>query len=973
MKETGFFLIAALLLICTSLEAPVAAGDLFKKDDVQKHWVDSIMSRMTVDQKIGQLLMPYAYAGGRRGDNTEELMEWIEKYHIGGIMIGGGKPHTYVNWINRYQEKSEIPLIISIDGEWGAAMRVDSLMSYPWNMTLGAVNDQELIYRIGQSMGLQCKRMGININFAPVVDVNVNSNNPIVGNRSFGSDRDIVTSRAVSIAMGMQSVGVMANVKHFPGHGDTETDSHKALPVLPFSRQRLDSLELYPFRQLIDAGVGSVMVGHLSVKALEPGGGPTSLSHRVVTDLLRNKMNFKGICFTDGMEMKGVMNYAPIDQAAVKAILAGHDIILEAKNVAVMFDAIKKAVQDKKITEKRLNESVERILTMKYWMGLHAFQPVSSENLMKELNTERDSALCLETMEKAVTLLRNEDKMLPVTDLVSRQICWVHLGPGDYETFGDYLRRYAPVKEIDANAIPAGRLRDSIPGKDYIIVSYHNINGNPILLKPAISPENQEKIAALNGKKNNVLVLFNMPYGLLGWNGYELYKSLMVSYQNNPFSHLATAELLFGAIEPQGTLPVALSPKYPAGFGLTFEKTGRLAYGFPSQAGMSSDRMQQADALVRDVVKEKAAPAVHVLVARKGRVIYNKSYGTTMYDMPGSEPVNNGMIYDMASVTKIMACLPMIMKMVDEGALSLDDKIGDLVPVFKGTDKGNILVRDLLTHTAGLKEWIPFYLQTIDEKGNPLDKYYAAESDTAEPRIPITESLYAKKEAAGELWRQILESPVKEEKAYAYSDIGFMFLQAIVENHYHSKLDSLSRSCFYEPIGAYRTGYLPLEHFGAGEIVPSENDTYWRNGVVRGYVHDMTAPFMGGVSGHAGLFSTAEDMAKMGQMYLNGGYYGGKQYISSETLQRFSSCQDGDKGFYRGLGFDRPRANSTVMSQQAFGHTGFTGTCVWVDPAYDLVYIFLSNRVFLSMNDNTLQKLDFRNRIQKAFVEAIVE
>lgn len=953
-----------------STESP-SGRRLESRPEPHERWVDSVLSRMTLDEKIGQLLMPYAF-GEEDFNNTDTVLRFIRDYHIGGVMLGGGATHETIRQVNAFQKASKIPLLISIDGEWGVGMRIDSSFHYPWNMTLGAVNDTGLVYEVGRRMALQCKRLGIQINFAPVVDVNVNAANPIVGNRSFGSDPRRVADRAIALMKGMQDEGVLTSAKHFPGHGATDRDSHLELPVLPYTRGRLDSIELYPFKKLVEAGVGSVMVGHLSVSALEPNPKiPSSLSRRVVTDLLKGEMGFDGLVFTDALEMKGVSGFYPADEAAVRALLAGDDVLLENKNPGKMFAAIKKGLQEGKISRKRIDRSVRKVLQTKYRLGLNRPVPaLSAEGLVADLNTEADSALYLAVMEKAVTLLRNRDGVLPFMETgLDAPLYWVRLGEGESATFGEYLRRYAPVIEIDGNERGTYDLAQLVPDGARVVVSYHNFNRRPISLKPQLSKENQKKITALSRKGRNVLVLFSMPYGLLDWDGYEPYEGLVVAYQNATANHIAVAEMLFGAIAPEGSLPVTLSDKFRAGYGLTFEPVDRLKYGYPSQAGMSPEKIAEMDRIVREVVESKAAPAVQVLIARHGRVIYDRCYGSA--DGEGEEPNRPDRIYDMASVTKIMATLPVIMKMVQEKALSLDDRLGDRLPYLKGTNKESLLVRDLLTHTAGLQDWIPYYLETLDADGRPSPEYYRPRPE-GEFTLPVTEYLYARRSAADSLRRRIVASPVSPEKKYVYSDLAFMFLQEIAERHYGRPLNEIVQEAFYGPVGAWRTGYLPLERFDREEIIPSEKDTYWRHGLVQGYVHDMTAPFRGGVSGHAGLFSTADDMAKMGQMYLNGGHYGGRRYIDSALLRAFSACQDCDKGFYRGLGFDRPGPRNRTMSQQAFGHTGFTGTCVWIDPQYDLVYVFLSNRTFLSMNDNTLSRLGLRGRIQQAAVDAIV-
>jgi CubicO group peptidase (beta-lactamase class C family) len=398
----------------------------------------------------------------------------------------------------------------------------------------------------------------------------------------------------------------------------------------------------------------------------------------------------------------------------------------------------------------------------------------------------------------------------------------------------------------------------------------------------------------------------------------------------------------------------------------------RIAYGLPSQVGMSADTLAKIDEVMSEVVSSGAAPGVHVLVARHGRVVYDRWTGTTMGDMKESLPVTGDMIYDMASVTKVMACLPFVMKLYDEGKIKLDDRLGDVMPKFKGTNKENMILADILTHRAGLKAWIPYYLQTLDEKDEPLPQYYRT-TPTPGFSHKVVDGMYAIDSITDTIERQMIESPVRDDKKYVYSDFAFFIFRQMAEQFYGNRLDTLVQDNFYRSMGAWKSGYNPLDRFSRNMIVPSENEKYWRHTIVQGYVHDMAAAFLDGVSGHAGLFSTADDMAKMAQMYLWGGEYGGRRYINESTVKLFSSCYYCNEGNYRGLGFDRPSFSNKIMGPATFGHTGFTGTAVWIDPEADMIYIFLSNRTFESMNNNQLSRGSYRNRIQKLCYQSIIE
>lgn len=545
----------------------------------------------------------------------------------------------------------------------------------------------------------------------------------------------------------------------------------------------------------------------------------------------------------------------------------------------------------------------------------------------------RDTARVMSLAEKSLVI---EGDLLPIRDLTAQKIYYLQAASGVLPLFEKYIRKYAPVQTIYRSELKKVR------SGDILIVGVRDIKSAREALSGTTLP-GKVVIAAFNSKPRQVEKAFG-----------DLTGNRVSSVSASFFSQIAAAEAIFGGLATENSPAI------------------RLGYGYAEQVGMSSDTLAKIDAILREVVESGAAPGVHVLVGRHGRVVYDRWYGTTMGAMDGSEKITGDMIYDMASVTKIMAALPFVMRLYDEGKINLNDRLGDVMPKFKGTNKENMILADILTHRAGLKAWIPYYLQTIDEQTRPLPEYYRVTPDSTFTQ-EVVEGMYAIKSIKDTIEHQMILSPVQDDKKYVYSDFAFFIFRQMIEQFYGQPIDSLVQTDLYRPIGASRSGYNPLNRFSRTEIVPSENDTYWRHAVVRGHVHDMAAAFLDGVSGHAGLFSTADDMAKMCQMYLNGGTYGGKRYIEDSTVKLFSSCYYRDQGNYRGLGFDRPSFSNKVMGPKTFGHTGFTGTAVWIDPDADMIYVFLSNRTFESMNNNKLSNGNFRTRIQQTCYDAITD
>nr|WP_199003200.1 glycoside hydrolase family 3 N-terminal domain-containing protein [Flavobacterium sp. ASV13] len=943
----------------------------FKDSDKETAWVDSIYSKMTVREKIGQLFMISAYSN-RDSLHTKEVNTLIEDYKVGGLIFFQGAPVRQAKLTNLYQSKAKVPLFIAIDGEWGLGMRLDSTYIYPWNMTLGAIQDLSLIENVGRNMANENKRIGIHFNFAPVLDINTNPKNPIIGNRSFGEDKVNVSARAIALMKGVQSQGVFSTGKHFPGHGDTSVDSHKALPLIDFSKDRLELVELYPYKQIFDEGLVSVMVAHLSIPSLEPQSSyPSSASYNIVTNLLQKELGFDGLIFTDGLAMKGATDFKGPGDLEIAVLLAGNDIFLGPENVPLAFQKLETAYADGVITEERLAHSVKKILHYKFKAGLNKYKPIQIANIYNDLNPPQNDALHYKLYENAITVLKNEKEILPIQNL-DQKIAYVKLGDDVNSTFVTTLKKYTEVTEVSNKNVDS--LNQELKNYDTVIIGFHKVN------KPWDKQNFTESelfwLQKIAEKNKVILDVFAKPYSLLPVTNFDDIEGLVVSYQNSNISQVVSAEVIFGTVPAKGKLPVSINESFKVNDGLSTEKINRLGFTSPENVGMSSAVLSKIDAIAQKAIDGKMTPGMQVLVARKGNVIFQKSYGYQTYE--NLRKVTNSDLYDVASVSKMISTLPNVMQLYDKNKVTLDTKLKDMVPLFAKTNKENISFKDLLTHYAGLQAWIPFYKATLDSNNQPSEKYYRRVAD-AKFSTKVAENLYIRNDYHDTIMKIIADSPVSPKIEYKYSDFTFIILKEYLERKTNKKLEELSQQNFYSTLGMNNTLYNPLNRFDKNNIAPTEIDNYFRHQVIQGYVHDMAAAMEGGVAGHAGIFSNAMDVAKMMQLFLQKGNYGNKHYFSEQTFDAFNTCYYKDKGVQRGLGFDKRVGKDGptcgCVSESSFGHTGFTGNIAWVDPETEIVYVFLSNRTYPEVvnDENKLSKGKIREDIQKIIQEAIIK
>ncbi|WP_027126354.1 glycoside hydrolase family 3 N-terminal domain-containing protein [Gelidibacter mesophilus] len=970
------FIVSLIIFFFISLPifAQKSVNPLFAKDTIaQQKWVDSIYDGMDLRQRVGQLFMARAVSNNNKS-NEAQVARLINEQQIGGLIYSTGGPVKQAQLNNRYQAISKVPLLIGMDAEWGLSMRLDSTYAFPYNMTLGAITDSKIVEQVGRQIGEHSKRIGVHFNFAPAVDINTNPKNPIIGNRSFGEDRDNVTAKGLAFMKGMQDAGVLANAKHFPGHGDTDTDSHKTLPTINFNEKRIDSIELYPYKKLIQEGLSSVMVAHLNVPSLEPKAGtPSSLSKHIITDLLKERLQFEGLIFTDALEMKGVSNFSKPGDIDLAAFLAGNDVLLISENVPVAIDKIVAAYETKQITEERLAHSVKKILMAKYKVGLHTFSPIGTTHLVEDLNRLKDDLLYEKVMENAITVVRNQKEILPLRHLETKKIAYVEMGDAlDNSAYLEELRKYAKVHQVKAARLD--ELITKLQNYNTVIVGFHKSNVNP--WKP-YQFSDKEMVWLYEMARTNTVILdvFARPYALIDLHSVENIEGIVVSYQNSEISMRKSAQLLFGAIPAKGTLPVSTGEHFKVGDGFIYNGIQSLSYGLPESVGMSSEKLKKIDSMANITINHKAAPGLQILVARKGKVVYNKAFGKHTYE--GKEKVDLDDMYDVASLTKILATLPLLMELEEKGIVNTDTKLSQILPEYKDSNKKNVTLKQMLSHYARLKPWIPFYTATLDASKKPDPKYYRRVSSPMYS-VKVADEMYLRHDYPDTIQKLIKDSDLLSSLSYRYSDFPYFILKKYIEEYYGKGLDELVQEHFYQSLGANHTTYNPSALFSNSQLVPTEIDNYYRHQTIQGYVHDMGAAMQNGVGGHAGVFSNSNDVAKIMQMYLQKGYYGGKRYLKAETIDKFNYCYYCGNGVRRGIGFDKPQLGSKgptcgCVSLSSFGHSGFTGTYAWADPDEQIIYVFLSNRTYPNATNNILLKEGIRTEIQRLIYEAIID
>lgn len=968
-------------MILLLLLGSIAAFSQSASRDSAEKWVDSVFGTLTPDEKIAQLMVIRMSAidpathGPVFYDSVVNAA--VTKYDVGGICLFQGGPQAQAARINYFQAIAKTPLLFCIDAENGLGMRMDSVTGLPRQMMLGATSDPSLIYQYGKLVGAQCRRMGIQVDYAPVVDINNNPDNPVINDRSFGEDKLKVAQYGVQYMKGLQDEGVMACAKHFPGHGDVSVDSHLDLPVINKSKPELDTLELYPFKELFKAGVGSVMIAHLYIPAIDnTPNQATSLSEKAVTKLLRKKLHYEGISFTDALEMKGVAKFYPDGDASVQSLIAGNDMLCLPGDVAVSVAKINEALANKKIKWKDIDARVRRVLYAKYYYGLADRKPVDTAHLTEDLN-KGVKDMRRQVAENALTLLRNEDAGVFPLGAGKKKIAYVGMGlTGDNELSrrmrADY-NAHVYFFDYSLDSVKAAAALQLLSDRyDAVVIGLHNYARFPAR-NFAISRPAVWLLQQLQEKNKAIMLAFGNPYALK--NDCNA-RNLVACYEDDEITQGVAADWLAGKFTAKGQLPVSVCEAYKAGAGI-LPANRVLPRADAMTLGLDPHRLDTIDAICKEAIDKQATPGCVVLVAKDGKIAYEKAFGYMSYDT--TEPVYTESIYDMASCTKICATTMAVMKLYDEGKLDLQKTLGDYLPWVRGSDKASLRLFDVLLHQARLNAFIPFYKETIDmtHQGAPLPGFYVVKPDSTHG-IRVAENMYMRNDWEDTIYSRILQSKLGPPDKYVYSDNDFIFMGKVVEAISGMPLNEYVRKTYYEPLGMSSTGFRPRERFPLGRIAPTALEPIFRQQQIRGDVHDPGAAMFGGVAGHAGLFSDAYDLAILEQMLLDGGKINGHTYLKKETIDYFTAYHSNISR--RGIGFDKPEKDNATRrepypclsaSPETFGHTGFTGTCVWVDPKYDLIFIFLSNRVNPVEGNPRLSSLSIRGRIQEAVYQAM--
>ena len=926
-------------------------------------WALEKLESLTLEEKIAQSFM--VELTPNKGENHLRIIDSLVRVHkIGGVITFQGTKEETKTALNRLQQKTSIPLLVGIDGEWGSNMRISDSPRFPFQLTMGAANQLESTNIVAQAMAAEMNELGIHLNFSPVVDVNTNPQNPVIGFRSFGENPLLVANHAREMINGMQEFNVLTCMKHFPGHGDTDVDSHKDLPTVNKSKLELSRTDWLPYKQGRLSGASAVMMGHLNVPALDASGLPSSLSPTTIKEILRKELKFEGMVISDALNMQALTkHYGDID-IVKRAYLAGNDILLYPSKVKESIAAILKAVEKGEISEEEVNEKVLRILRAKFYAIVH-----QNENKPK-LSAEKVEFAQLNIYEKALTVIKN-DSAIPVQDVSGRNLI-LNIG-GSGNSFNKAASFYT-----NADTLSAKTAKDAYAIYKFVFRNYDNIYLN--LIAPSVLPRNnfsypdgwEDLLREMPDESTIYVSLFGNPYAVDDSYAFEKVQAVILAFQNTEVGQNRAAQLIFGGFQSNSVLPITLSVDYQEGFGIITPKASRLKFTVPMELGVSASAFDQIDSIVYNGMIEKAFPGCQIVVAKDGKVIYQKAFGHQTYD--NKIAIDDKTIYDIASITKVAASTASLMYLQDHKEFSLDSTLGDFLGEYtRSTAYEDINMRDMMTHQAGLIPWVPFYTQTL-VNGHPDTLLYSTAPFDNKSSV-VADNLYMRENYEDEILKIIISKPLRN-KSYKYSDLGYYFVKKIIEKTSGIPLNDFVSNNFYAPMGLTTMGYHPLERFELKQIAPTELDTYYRHQLVHGYVHDMGAAMTNGIGGHAGLFSNATDLAGFMQMLLNDGEYGGLNYLSKATIEEFTRCQFCPKN-RRGAGFDKPVNTGTggpatdAVSKSSFGHSGFTGTLAWADPEHNINYVFLSNRVYPSAENWKLVKMDIRTEIQRVIYEAL--
>ncbi|MDE7472648.1 MAG: serine hydrolase [Muribaculaceae bacterium] len=952
-----------------------------------QQWVDSVMSTLSPRQRAAQLFCPVVNPKGEQARAI--ITRYAGREKMGGLLLRAGSIDQYVSAINAAQAAADVPVLITLDGEWGLSMRVSDTPRFPYNMALGAISDTRLLEEYGTEVARECREMGIQVDFAPVADVNLNPANPVIGRRSFGEDPERVAAAVVAYSRGMENGGVITTAKHFPGHGDTSTDSHKTLPVVDHSAEFMRTNDLTPFIQYINAGLSGIMVGHLSIPSLDPSGTPASLSRAITTGLLRDDLGFDGLIFTDALEMKGAVSGS--ENNCVSALKAGADMLLSSANPPVDLNAVMEAVNSGDIPQSEIDRRCRKLLAYKWAAGLTKRPtPVNVNGMKGRLNTREALSLIERLTAASATVTGNTDHILPIQP--GKSVALVNIGAAASNELATVMKNHGNVTVYSTGDTPlsAAALKE-IKSHDIVVAALYNDKAT-----------SASQLAALRDHDRLVTVMFMTPYKAMKFkDSLKQAAAMVMMYDDNRYTRAAAGDAIYAGNDVSGRLPVSMPGIAKLGEGVSYKAT-RLSFSTPHAANMAEWLNDSIDAIARQAVRAGAFPGLQVMVIKDGHVVADRCYGRTS-NQPTAPEVTPSTLFDLASVSKAIGTLPGIMWTCSQGNLDLDTSIDQYVPALKGTDKADLTPRMLLYHESGMPSGLDMYNVMIDP-----DSYTGAFSrrrQAAPYTIKIARNTYAHNKAAlrrditsatrterfpikaadgvwvgqstiDTLMQRIYDAPLKP-RTMRYSCLNFCLLMDIEQRLTGTGHDRLVAEHIFDPIDATSLCYRPLDHFPANMIASTERDPLLRRQTLTGFVHDELACFSGGVQGNAGLFGNAADLAKVCTMYLNGGSYAGRRVLDPKVVKDFTSSQS--PTCRRGLGFDRPdieNPNRSPVPEEvpasAYGHTGFTGTCFWVDPDNNLIYIFLSNRVNPSRDNSAWLRCKARSRIHSLIYRSIV-
>lgn len=930
--------------------------------------IEKLMSQMTLKEKVGQLIMIGADTDLNK-KYCEKILKDIDSNKVGGVCFFKGKSDNLPKLINKYNSVCKIPLLVSIDGEWSLSMRFTDLAPFPRAMAFGALDssDYSLVYQQANIIGKQCNTLGIHINFAPAVDINLNPANPVINTRSFGQNKWKVSLLSEQYIKGLQDNNVMAVIKHFPGHGDTDLDSHLSLPTINHSKDFIDTVDLIPFKHNIEKGVWGAMIAHLNVPALNKKYTyPASINPDIIQRYLIDKLKFEGLIFTDAMNMKGLTNDYPDGRAQVLALKAGVDILLMPNNTDSAMNAIISAIENGELSKELIDKKCRKVLEWKYRLGV--MNPKAEPKALTKKQKAEIEQLCDSIAPKILTLLENKDNIIPLSQKDTNEVIFVSLDDKDYSCFIKQAKKYKEIiyysfekKSRNEDLEKLLSVLDS--SKTVILAASGGVNSKKES-NYGISQQSLELLSCIQETKaKNILLLFANPYVLESIDTICDYNALIVAYQNTSQLQTAAAKSIFTPHNFTACLPVDAS--------VTYKAAADFAIALPQK---EYSKFSKIDSLINYGISQEAYPGAQVLIAKDGEIIYKKNAGYQTYD--NKVWINDSSVYDIASLTKVMATTLALMKLYDEKKFSLDDRLSNYLPMLKKTDKRKITIKEALSHCGRLKAYLPIWIHSLN-KAEEDSTLFSWQPKNTDDYFQLTDSLYINKKYREDIFKQIIDSPLNQKHKYVYSDLGFILLGELVEVLSGKTLDVYLEENFYKPMNLSHTHFRPKEKEEIENIVPTIEAVDFRNSQIKGNVHDETSALLGGVAGHAGLFSTAEDLFAICQMLLNKGEYNGIRYIDSTTVDLFTRTHFAEHNNRRGLGFDKPLLKgksshtSQYASKKSYGHSGFTGTYLWIDPENQTILIFLSNRVYPDAKTNKLAKLNIRTDIHDLIYEIL--